>query len=88
MLKHCAANRKRRLSALPNVGPYIYTTLKFLALQGAPYIYDISRLRVKYLGMVLNSTNEEKEEIQARILAANKACNPYSDLNKFTGTIK
>jgi hypothetical protein len=25
----------------------MYTTLKFLALQGAPYIYDISRLRVK-----------------------------------------
>jgi hypothetical protein len=25
---------------------YIYTTLKFLALQGAPHIYDISRLRV------------------------------------------
>jgi hypothetical protein len=24
MLKNCAANRKRRLSALPNVGPYIY----------------------------------------------------------------
>jgi hypothetical protein len=24
MLKHCAANRKRRLSALPNVGPNIY----------------------------------------------------------------
>jgi hypothetical protein len=49
MLKHYAANRKRRLSALPNVGPYIYTTLIFLALQGAPYIYDISRLRVKPL---------------------------------------
>jgi hypothetical protein len=54
VLKNCAANRKRRLSALINVGPYIYiyiyTTLKFLALQGAPYIYyiyDISRLRVK-----------------------------------------
>jgi hypothetical protein len=47
MLKHCAANRKRRLSALPNVCPYIYMTLKFLALQGAPYIYDISRARVK-----------------------------------------
>jgi hypothetical protein len=45
MLKHCAANRERRLSVLPNVGPYIMT-LKFLALQGAPYIYDISRLRV------------------------------------------
>jgi len=24
---------------LPNVGPYIYTTLAFLALLGAPYIY-------------------------------------------------
>jgi hypothetical protein len=24
MLKHCAANRKRRLSALPYVSPYIY----------------------------------------------------------------
>jgi hypothetical protein len=47
VLKHCAANRKRRLSALPNIGLYIYMTLKFLALQGAPYIYDISRLRVK-----------------------------------------
>jgi hypothetical protein len=46
VLKHCAANRKRRLSALPKVGPYIYTTLKFLALQAAQYIYDISRLRV------------------------------------------
>jgi hypothetical protein len=45
MLKHCAANGKRRLSALPNVSPYIYD-VKFLALQGAPYIYDISRLRV------------------------------------------
>jgi hypothetical protein len=26
---------------------HIYMTLKFLALQGAPHIYDISRLRVK-----------------------------------------
>jgi hypothetical protein len=50
MLKYCAANRNRRFSALPNVGPYIYiyTTLKFLALQGAPSVHDISRLRVKY----------------------------------------
>jgi len=24
---------------LPNLGPYIYTTLAFLALLGAPYIY-------------------------------------------------
>jgi hypothetical protein len=26
----------------------MYRTLKFLALQTAPYIYDISRLRVKF----------------------------------------
>jgi hypothetical protein len=49
MLKHCTANRKRRLSVLPNVGPYIYTTLKYLALQGAPYTYDVSRITVKGL---------------------------------------
>jgi hypothetical protein len=47
MLKHCSANRKRRLSALPNIGPNIYKTLKILVLQVAPYIYDISMLRVK-----------------------------------------
>ena len=34
--------------------------------------------RFKYLGMVLSDTNEEKEEIQARILAASKA---YSALH-------
>jgi hypothetical protein len=45
VLKHCAAYRKRWLSALPNVGPYIYD-VKILVLQGAPYICDISRLRV------------------------------------------
>jgi hypothetical protein len=33
VLKHCAANKKRRLSALLNLGSYIYKTLKFLALK-------------------------------------------------------
>jgi hypothetical protein len=46
MLKHFAANKKRRLSALPNVGPYIYTTLKFLALR-APYIYIYIYIYIK-----------------------------------------
>jgi len=32
---------------LPNVGQYICTTLAFLALLVAPYIYEISSLRVK-----------------------------------------
>jgi hypothetical protein len=63
MLKHCAANRKRRLSALPNLGPYIYTMLKFLAVQGAPYIYDISRLRVNPITEI--STKDTTWEVKA-----------------------
>jgi hypothetical protein len=46
MLKHCAANRKRRLSALPNVGPYIYDVKISDFTRSSIYIYDISRLRV------------------------------------------
>jgi len=37
---------------LPNVGPYIYTTLAFLALLGAPYIYEISSLRVNHPAII------------------------------------
>jgi hypothetical protein len=48
VLKLCTANRRRLLSELPNVGPCIYD-VKILALKGAPYIYDISRLRVKWV---------------------------------------
>jgi hypothetical protein len=49
MLKHCAVNRKRRLSALPNVGPYIYDVKISGFTRSSIYIYihDISRLRVK-----------------------------------------
>jgi hypothetical protein len=35
--------------------PYIYD-VKFLALLGAPYIYDISRLRVKIKATCFNCT--------------------------------
>jgi len=45
---------------LPNVGPYIYTTLAFLALLGAPYIYDISSLRVNI--KVTNGIYKELKE--------------------------
>jgi len=45
---------------LPNVGPYIYTTLAFLALLGAPYIYDISSLRVNDEHMVAETCSESK----------------------------
>jgi hypothetical protein len=46
MLKHCAANRERRLSTLPNVGPHIYGVKISGFTRSSIYIYDISRLRV------------------------------------------
>jgi hypothetical protein len=49
MLKHCAENRKRGLSALPNVGPYIYDVKISGFKRSSIYIYDISRLRVKHV---------------------------------------
>jgi hypothetical protein len=47
MLKHCAENRKRRLSAFPNVSPYIYDVKISGFTRSSIYIYGISRLRVK-----------------------------------------
>jgi hypothetical protein len=48
VLKHCAANIKRRLSALPNVGPYIYDVKICGVTRSSIYTYDISRLRAKH----------------------------------------
>jgi hypothetical protein len=45
MLKHRAASRKRQLSALPNVGPYIYD-VKMSGFTRSFIDNDISRLRV------------------------------------------
>jgi hypothetical protein len=50
MLKHCAANRKRRLSALPNVSPYIYD-VKIAGFTRCS-IYDIGRLRVNRVKLI------------------------------------
>jgi hypothetical protein len=47
MSKHCAANRKRWLLALPNVGPCTYNVKISGFTRSSIYIYDISRLRVK-----------------------------------------
>jgi hypothetical protein len=47
MLKHRAANSKRQLSALPNVGPHIYDVKISGFTRSSIYTYDISRLRVK-----------------------------------------
>jgi hypothetical protein len=46
MLKHRAANRKKRLSALPNVSPYIYDVKISGLTSSSIYIYDISGIRV------------------------------------------
>jgi hypothetical protein len=53
MLERCAVNRQRRLSALPNVGPYTYD-VKISGFKRSSiyiyiyiYIHDISRLMVK-----------------------------------------
>jgi serine/threonine-protein kinase RIO1 len=45
----------------------------------------------KYLGMVISNTNDETEEIKARILTDNKPiilCKPYLNSNKSTEIIK
>jgi hypothetical protein len=47
VLKYCAANGKRLLSALPNIGPYIYDVKISDFTRNC--LYDISRLRVKIL---------------------------------------
>jgi hypothetical protein len=52
MLKHCAVNRKKRLSVLPIIGAYTTLNLwpyKELHIYVYIYIYDISRLRAKIL---------------------------------------
>jgi hypothetical protein len=50
VLKHCAANRKRRLSALPNVGAHIYDVKISGFTRSSIHVYDISRLRFKGKG--------------------------------------
>jgi hypothetical protein len=62
MLKHCAANRKRRLSALPNVDPYIYDVIVFGFSKSTIYMYDMNRLRVNMMyHNAMNSTKKKKK---------------------------
>ena len=60
VLKHCAANRKRLFQRC-QTWVHIYTTLAFLALLGAPYIYDISSLRVNLPGTPLGHFGLSRE---------------------------
>jgi hypothetical protein len=57
VLNH-AANRKSRLSALPNVGPYIYDVKISGFTRRSIYIYDIRRLRVKSTQIMDTSSSE------------------------------
>jgi hypothetical protein len=56
MLKHCAANRERWLSALPNVGPYVCDVKISGFTRNSVYIYiyiyTIRRLRVKNIELL------------------------------------
>jgi hypothetical protein len=49
--------------------PYIYD-VKFLALLGAPYIYDISRLRVKSLFCFINNYQTETYRSNKHVIFA------------------
>jgi hypothetical protein len=61
MLKHCAANRKRQLLALPNIGPYIYD----VKISG----FTRSFIYVVYLNGSVNGTrNQTKQKIQTNEL--------------------
>jgi hypothetical protein len=47
ILKKCTVQEAKSTVKISSIYIYIYIYVKFLALPGAPYICDISRLRVK-----------------------------------------
>jgi hypothetical protein len=63
VLKHWAADRKRRLSALPNVSPYTYDdktsgfTRSYIYTYTYIHTHDISRLRVNLLSVPVGDTD-------------------------------
>jgi hypothetical protein len=80
MLKHCAANRKRRFSALPNVSLYIYDVKIAGFTRSFIYIlYDISMLRVKEN----TSLNQSAKEIYEYVIQI-----PYLDTSNYRYLLK
>jgi hypothetical protein len=94
-VKHCAANRKRRLSALPNVGPYIYD-VKISGFTRSSIYFHISRLRVKSLHNITMATSQmtrravhvacgreemrnEQDEVMSKKLGPPKICRRISE---------
>jgi len=66
--RDCFSVAKRR-----SIYIYIYTTLAFLALLGAPYIYDISSLRVNIpvVSRRVKNQSEHLRQSQKHILSSN-----------------
>jgi hypothetical protein len=73
VLKHCATNRKRWLSALPNIIPYIYDVKISGFTRSFTYtVYDISRLRVNAMSIPLTTAVLERI-LEAAILCCRSA---------------
>jgi hypothetical protein len=92
-LKQCAAKRKRRLSALPNVGPYIYDvkisdytrSSIYTTLVGQGLINpfeNMAKFSCSCLGTILSNKNIIHEEIKERVIRVIQECLlPYSSEN-------
>jgi hypothetical protein len=59
MLKHCAANRKIRLSALPNVSPYIYDVNISGFTRSSIYIIHMTLVGLGLITEVLTSLTRD-----------------------------
>jgi uncharacterized protein (DUF2252 family) len=57
----------------------MYTTLKFLALQGAPYLYDISRLRVNVTQQGRRGKLPDDDVHTSKLVEAAKCVNKLSE---------
>jgi hypothetical protein len=73
VLKHFAASTKRRLSALPNVGQYIYNKSSGFT-RSSIYIYDISRLRVNVLSFKIQNSLFSNKFMNIMSAVENSSC--------------
>ena len=75
MLKHCAANRKRQLSVLPNAGPYIYDVSISGFTRSSIYIYIYMTL----VGEGLKHIGLRPAVFGATCLTQDVGCAPHMD---------
>jgi hypothetical protein len=72
VLKHCPANRKRRISALPNAGPYIYDVKISGFIKSSIYVV------CKKFGEWYQKTNKIEVTNKLTLLAFN-SCHTFLD---------